>query len=642
MGQNFSHAQGFDLLCKGTALGIIRAMFPVAPRSVVQLALAGLFGLLAAPTFLLAQAPAPTPRPARPLLSNPGFESSSRRENPWDAINRQGFFEVNRGSLPVLTQSGTIADTSMPVSVSLGDLNGDGRTDILVADVIGYMWVYFNSGTPQQPKFTRGELLPLFFSRPRNATDGVVRFRGPRVHLADITRTGKLDIWMGNYIGEIFRIPNAGSGAAPDFRQPLDVTRLLIPTTSQPRRWGNVFAPAIWDFDNDGRGDLLVGEGSYSANSIHILLNQGSNAAPKFSDTNRHFLAFGMGREQLTPAVVDWDNDGKPDLLVTDRSGKIGLYSRTVETEGEAEQDAEQSLAANIDKNAHWKPGENLHFVKYLTTKSGQEMSFGGIPTVATGDLNGDGLFDIVVGKSNGRVAMILNSGTKGDPRFEAPIELKGDNSEGLETPSGWELEYGLSKGNFFGIATVVSSDDDPNLAPPEGKKALRLGYAKNNNVIIRSPFVWSGAVGSYQVSEGDPFRETSPSNTFGVRQRDRRLQNGQSYILSFKVKGTRVSNGRVDITWSGRREITEGRVVRNERGSATRVGQQIAQENKRETQSMSPGGNWSTVTKEFKVGFDNKDLAELKDVAVTITVVFDLAPGAGEIFLDDFSLVEK
>lgn len=620
----------------------MRRMFPVVPRSCKRVGRAALLSTFIFCPELLGQTPVPTPRPVRSLLSNPGFESSSRRENPWDGVNRQGFVEVNRGVLPVLTQSGAIADTSMPASVSLGDLNGDGRTDILVADVLGYMWVYFNSGTPQEPKFTRGELLPLFFSRPRAGGDGPLLFRGPRVHLADITRTGKLDIWMGNYIGEIFRIPNTGGGAAPDFRQPPDVTRLLIPTTTQPRRWGNVFAPVIWDFDNDGRGDLLVGEGSYSANSIHILLNQGSNAAPKFSDTNRHFLAFGMGREQLTPAVVDWDNDSKPDLLVTDRSGKIGLYSRTVETEGEARQDAQQSLAAEVNKSAHWKPGENLHFVKYLSSKDGREMAFGGIPTVAAGDLNGDGLFDLVVGKSNGRVALVINSGTKGEPKFEAPVEVKGTASEGVEMPSGWEVEFGLNKGNFFGIATVVSSDDDPNLGPPEGKKALRMGYDKNNNAVIRSPFAWSGAIGNFNPRVGDPFAITSPANSFGLRQRDRRLANGQTYVLSFKVRGSRVANGRVDISYSGRREISEGRVVRGERGSATRVGQQVAQENKVETQSMSPGGSWSTVTKEFRVGFENKDLNELKDVFATITIVCDLAPGAGEIYFDDFSLVEK
>ncbi len=50
-----------------------------------------------------------------------------------------------------------------------------------------------------------------------------------------------------------------------------------------------------------------------------------------------------------------------------------------------------------------------------------------GIATITTGDLNGDGLFDIVVGKTNGRVAVIYNTGTKTEPKWGQPVELKGD-----------------------------------------------------------------------------------------------------------------------------------------------------------------------------------------------------------------------
>ena len=57
-------------------------------------------------------------------------------------------------------------------------------------------------------------------------------------------------------------------------------------------------------------------------------------------------------------------------------------------------------------------------------------MNFGGISTVSTGDLNGDGLFDLVVGKTNGRIAVALNTGTKTEPKFGAPAELKGDRSQ--------------------------------------------------------------------------------------------------------------------------------------------------------------------------------------------------------------------
>jgi len=34
-----------------------------------------------------------------------------------------------------------------------------------------------------------------------------------------------------------------------------------------------------------------------------------------------------MGLEQLTPAVVDWNNDGKPDIICGDRTGYLTSIS---------------------------------------------------------------------------------------------------------------------------------------------------------------------------------------------------------------------------------------------------------------------------------------------------------------------------
>ena len=78
-------------------------------------------------------------------------------------------------------------------------------------------------------------------------------------------------------------------------------------------------------------------------------------------------------------------------------------------------------------------------------------MSFGGISTVSTGDLNGDGLFELVVGKTNGRIAMALNTGTKTEPKFGAPVELKGTaGTPPFEVPSGWEIDYGIEPRKLF------------------------------------------------------------------------------------------------------------------------------------------------------------------------------------------------
>lgn len=614
------------------------------PRFFLGLAIFGL--VVPLPGF--AQAP-------RNLFSNPGFESARNSPNRWYGTGTDGSIEGTGGQVPVLTERGSIANTAMPVSVALGDLNNDGKLDLLVGGVTGYMHVFFNEGTREEPKFGRGELIPVFLTRVRAANDDHrntwFRYMAPRLHLGDIARSGKLDIWIGNYSGEVLRLPNAGSAAAPDFRQPQDVARLLIPTTQDPtRRWGNVFAPALWDVDGDGRTDLLLGEGSYSANSIHVLLNQGSNAAPRFQDDNRHFLAYGMGREQLNPAVVDFNGNGQPDLLVADRSGRIGLYSTSIAAT-DADAKADNLMAAGAGGRAaqagRWQPGEHIPFVSYLTTKTGQEIRFSGIPTIAVGDLTGNGAFDIVVGTSNGRVSWIRNSGTKTEPKFEAPELLKGEPTPAIQIPSGWSINTGDLRGNFLGYASVVDKAADPNLNPPEGSKAFKLGYMPNINKIIRTNFSWPGSIGPRQDRDAINADWRAPANVFEIT-RDVQLEVNKDYVLSFQMRGSGVV--RATGFFNGRRNlvISEGRMEQLGRGGVRRVGREELTEDLENPIRLSVGASWTNVTTNVTTKFKERRLNEPDErgrvprVQMRLRLTFELTPGTGTVYLDNFSLTER
>lgn len=563
----------------------------------------------------------------RNLVANPSFESSFRRENPWDGVNQQGFLEGQRGSLPVLTQAGTIGETSMPVSVSMADMNGNGLLDIVAADVLGYMRIYFNSGDKQNPKFTQGELISVFLTRVRSAGQEGYRFRGPRITMANLSGSGGPDMVIGNYIGEVMVLRNQGSGQRPDFRQPPDVTRIIVPTSGgEGRRWGNVFAPAVWDFTGDGRYDLLLGEGSYSANNVHLLLNQATNQSPRFSEDRRYVLAFGDGREQLTPTVVDYNGSGKPDLLVADRSGKIGVY---------------------LDNGNGWNPGDELEFASYVPIggDSNREMSFGGICTVTTGDLNGNGLFDLVVGKTNGRIAVAFNTGTREEPKFEAPVELRGESLlPPLQLPSGWEVDYGLNKGNFLGYATVVDEKEDPNLAPPDGTKALKFGYFPNFNKVLGAPGTYLPAIGNQDLREPNwNLANLGPANYFMLRQEGRlRFEVGKTYTVSFRVKGSGVSNAVARVTYRGHRRLGEDRVERLQRGAARVVRNEVTESND-ETFSFSPSANWTTVSRDVRINFSERELRELKQTtSASIIIGFQLQPGQGQLYFDDFKIIER
>jgi hypothetical protein len=72
-----------------------------------------------------------------------------------------------------------------------------------------------------------------------------------------------------------------------------------------------------FDWDADGDFDLL--QGTYEEGRLFLQLNEGTNAAPRFTGKNRAVLAGGVPLENkakmTAPRLVDWDGDGDQDLV---------------------------------------------------------------------------------------------------------------------------------------------------------------------------------------------------------------------------------------------------------------------------------------------------------------------------------------
>lgn len=613
--------------------------------------------LLLAPAMAWAQEPAPSG--AKDAIKNGGFESTLQAPNLWTGVDKDGFLAGFRGSLPALNPSGSIAETPMPVGVAVGDLNGDGLPDILSSDPLGYVRIYFNSGSKEQPKFTTGELtLPWLASgegappwllpelNPGEHLDRNLKWakrrQGVRVSLVDLTGSGKLDLVAGNYFGDIFVVRNSGTAQRPQFPQPPSVAKAATPTMKDPlHRWGNIFAPVMHDWDGDKRPDLLVGEGSYSANNIHLFLNQGSAAAPVFSEEKRRPLALGEGRQQLTPALADVNGDGKMDILVADGEGRVTAYVRP----------------------AAWKFGDSISPTGFLSKSGGlapdkgQALALGpGIHTIATGDMNGDGLFDLVIGKNNGRIAWAANKGTKEAPKFEVPADLTGDKPVPAvwELPSQWEVDAGASRGNFLVYANSVTAQDDPGAQPVEGTRALKFGYTSPAGSVLPSPRLVLPATEQFDRlgEQGDGrallFANTqqrgtgAPANFFILRQ-PVQMEIGKTYKLSFQTKGNKVANASCIVVWRGFKQLGEDRLVRGERG-AVRIERNRITEWDRASSDFRPSGTWSTVSKDFKIVF--KKERELNKEKLTLEAVveisFELTDADGFLYLDDLKLVPQ
>ncbi|MDD5349272.1 MAG: VCBS repeat-containing protein [Chthoniobacteraceae bacterium] len=546
------------------------------------------FRLLASlllPLAALAQNP-PAAAPATTnILKNGDFSQSVAADNLWDGVDSQGFlcgnvsydqnpgrrtkseapgvfFRARTGRYETILEGGNLGGLAMPISVQVADINKDGLLDIVTLDGSGYFRVYFNSGTATEPKFTQSETVPVFLGRfrwPAQRGGFHAYDAGAKFALGDFDKSGTQDLVIGNYYGDLMLIKNTGSTSSPEWKQPQTIESIKVATTRDGHRWANLLAPAVYDWNKDGKMDVLLGEGSYSANTIHLLLNStsgfGSNALPSFNEDAHEYLAYGDGREQLVPAVVDYNGDGNPDLLVGDRNGNINAYV----------------------SQGPWKKGAEL-------TRQPQPISFGGVTSLGIGaagmrcvapavaDLNGDGKFDIIAGLPSGRISVSYNIGTATEPKFGPMVELKGEDlwkEDSIMAPKDWDIAFGFRQGNQNGIFSVVTPEKDPEAAGGS-KNVLKFAYMPNQNKVVRhqplllpgilpqkkcpDPWIGFGPDGISAQCWGDGINWgplMTDSNVAMLRQSPA-IKPNTRYTLSFKVKGRNVREGHVSFMFAG------------------------------------------------------------------------------------------
>jgi hypothetical protein len=85
----------------------------------------------------------------------------------------------------------------------------------------------------------------------------------------------------------------------------------------------------VADWNSDGRKDLVVGE---REGKIHVFLNEGTDTEPDFRS---ELLAQANGADLVVPSarsspdVLDLDDDGRKDLLTGNTNGELVFYSNT-------------------------------------------------------------------------------------------------------------------------------------------------------------------------------------------------------------------------------------------------------------------------------------------------------------------------
>lgn len=356
------------------------------------------------------------------------------------------------------------------------DFDGDGRLDLAIGigDWTDYGW---DNAYDVQGRWTRGPLRGFIYIVRNTGTNArpiyappfklmagdkpLETFGWPSPNFADFDGDGDLDLLCGEFLDGFTYYQNMGTRTAPRYAEGRRLTLPAGGTTKAVGAWKatreaaqlpgaprpltmdlQMITPVAMDWNKDGKIDLIVGD---EDGRVAFIENTGqftSDQTPQFL-APRYFqqaaadMKFGA---LATPFGFDWDGDGDIDLLCGNTAGQLGFFENLSGPGVAKPKFAAPRLLTVNDEPIRIMAGENGSI-------QGPAEAKWGYTTLTVADWDGDGRPDLLVNSILGEVVWYRNIGTRAKPELAPaqPIEVAWEGPQpalawGWRKPSGAAL----------------------------------------------------------------------------------------------------------------------------------------------------------------------------------------------------------
>lgn len=252
---------------------------------------------------------------------------------------------------------------SLPCAVATGDLNGDGRPDLVVGNTVSNnVSILLNT--------TSTVAGGVSFAAPANFVVGTTPFG---VVIGDLNGDGRPDVAAANNnsnsVSVLLNTISPG-GAMASF-----APASTFGVGAAPR------AIAIGDINGDGKQDLATANQVDASVSVLLNTTLAGGSGASFASAAHFSVRGATSTNPFSVAIGDLNGDGRPDLAVADTNRGIALVLLNTAFAGSSSASFATPTSFNV----------------------------GGSPrSVAIGDLNGDGRPDLAVGNRDGNTVSVL------------------------------------------------------------------------------------------------------------------------------------------------------------------------------------------------------------------------------------------